>query len=112
MNCETYKVFLFKEFRTDVKALIKRYQSLRQEIDDLIVSLATHPRQGTSLGNGIYKIRLAIKSKGKGKSSGARVMTFVNIENTTVTLFFIYNKGDRDTVSDKELQSLVQKLQL
>mgnify|MGYP000125438985 CR=1 FL=1 len=63
---------------------------------------------GTPLGNDIYKIRLAIASKNKGKSGGARVMSFVKVTHTTVLLFSIYNKGDRDTISNKEVEELLK----
>ena len=65
------------------------------------------PTIGTPLGNDIYKIRLAIASKNKGKSGGARVMTFVKVTDTTVLLFSIYNKGDKDSISDNEIKELL-----
>ena len=65
---------------------------------------------GTPLGNDIYKIRLAISSKNKGKSGGARVLSFVQIIETTVLLFSIYNKGDIDNLSNKEIQDLIKSL--
>ena len=65
---------------------------------------------GTPLGNDIYKIRLAISSKNKGKSGGARVLSFVQIIDTTVLVFSIYNKGDIDNISDKEIQNLIKNL--
>ena len=65
---------------------------------------------GTPLGNDIYKIRLAISSKNKGKSGGARVLSFVQIIDTTVLLFSIYNKGDIDNLSNKEIQDLIKNL--
>jgi hypothetical protein len=58
-------------------------------------------------GNNIYKIRLKIASKNKGKSGGARVLTFVKIENETVLLFSIYNKGDVDSLSDNQIKNLI-----
>ena len=65
---------------------------------------------GTPLGNDIYKIPLAISSKNKGKSGGARVLSFVQIIDTTVLVFSIYNKGDIDNISDKEIQNLIKNL--
>lgn len=74
----------------------------------LFAELEENPTLGTPLGKGIYKIRLAIASKSKGKSGGARVMTFVEITETTVLLFSIYNKGDRNTLADKEIEGLLK----
>lgn len=67
-----------------------------------------HPTKGTPLGNDIYKIRLAISSKGKGKSGGSRVMSFVKVSETTVLLFSIYSKGTKDSISDKEIEELIK----
>ena len=58
--------------------------------------------------NNIYKIRLGIASKNKGKSGGARVLTFVKIENETVLLFSIYNKGEIDSMSDSQIKNLIK----
>jgi len=63
---------------------------------------------GTPLGNDVYKIRLAIASKNKGKSGGARVISFVKIINETVYLLSIYNKGEKDTLSDNEIEELLK----
>ena len=60
------------------------------------------------MGNDIYKIRLAIASKNKGKSGGVRVMSFVKVIDTTVLLFSIYNKGVKDSISDKEIKVLLK----
>jgi hypothetical protein len=63
---------------------------------------------GTSLGNNIYKIRLAVASKNKGKSGGARVMSFVKVSETSVLLFSIYSKGEKDSISEKEIEDLLK----
>ncbi|MBX7224763.1 MAG: type II toxin-antitoxin system RelE/ParE family toxin [Chitinophagales bacterium] len=53
-------------------------------------------------------MRLAIASKNKGKSGGARIIKFVKIIDETVFLLSIYNKGKKDTVSDKEIEELLK----
>ncbi len=63
---------------------------------------------GTPLGNDIYKIRLAIASKNKGKSGSVRVLSFVKLTQTTVLLFSIYNKGEVDSLTDKEIKELIK----
>jgi hypothetical protein len=72
--------------------------------------LKNNPEQGTGLGNNCYKIRLAIKSKGKGKSGGARVITYVYVEVTSVYLLTIYSKGEKDNISDNELAALLKEI--
>ncbi len=69
--------------------------------------MANNPFQGDGLGNGLYKVRMSIKSKGKGKSGGARVITMVKVIDKTVTLAAIYDKSDMETITDKELKDLL-----
>lgn len=105
-----YSVELSGNFKKEAKRLIKKYRSLKTEIAQLLTELETDPTKGTALGNDIYKIRMAVKSKGKGKSGGARAMSFVKVTNTTVLLFSIYNKGEKDSISDAEIQQLIKDL--
>lgn len=65
---------------------------------------------GIPMGHDCYKIRMAISSKGKGKSGGARVITFVQIIKTTIFLLSIYDKADIDNISDRELQERLRRL--
>ncbi len=104
----SYKIELTDNFKKEAKKLIKKYASLRIEIAELGKELAVNPTIGTHLGNDVYKIRLAIASKNKGKSGGARVMSFVKIIDETVFLLSIYNKGEKDTISDKEIEELIK----
>ncbi len=103
-----YKIELTDNFIKEAKKLIKKYPSLRGEIADLGNELAENPALGTPLGNDVYKIRLSIASKNKGKSGGARIISFVQIVDETVYLLSIYNKGDRDNISDQEIKELLK----
>ncbi len=71
-----YDFRISPEFRKAVKTLAKRYPSLKEDLLKLRQSLEQNPNQGVDLGGGLHKIRLNIKSKGKGKAGGARVITF------------------------------------
>ncbi|MEI7597448.1 MAG: type II toxin-antitoxin system RelE/ParE family toxin [Bacteroidota bacterium] len=104
----SYNIELTETFRKEAKKLIKKYASLQSEIAELGAELSENPTKGTALGNDIYKIRLAISSKRKGKSGGARIITFVKIINKTVFLLTIYNKGERNNISDKEIEALLK----
>ena len=104
----SYKIVLTDNFKKEAKKLTKKYASLKAELASLFKELEENPTMGTPLGNDIYKIRLAIASKNKGKSGGARVMSFVKVTHTAVLLFSIYNKGDKDTISNKEVEELLK----
>jgi mRNA-degrading endonuclease RelE of RelBE toxin-antitoxin system len=104
----SYKIELSDNFKKEAKRLIKKYPSLKSELANLFDELAKNPTLGISLGNDIYKIRLAIASKNKGKSGGARVMSYVKVTATTVLLFSIFNKGEKDSISDSEISELLK----
>jgi len=106
----TFKILITSDFKRDSKNLLKKYASLKSEILNLITSLEENPLQGAPLGNDCYKIRLAIKSKGKGKSGGARVITCVKIIDKNVYLLTIYSKSDKENISNKELEDLFKSL--
>ncbi len=107
-----YKIIPIENFQKEAKRLIKKYPSLKKELLTLSDKLEENPTLGIDLGNNIYKIRLAIASKGKGKSGGARVMTYIKVVETTVYLFSIYNKGDKNSISDKEIDKILKEAQL
>ena len=104
----SYKIQLSSNFKKEAKKLVKRYPSLKKELTNLFIELEANPTLGTPLGNNIYKIRLSIASKNKGKSGGARVMSFVKVIDTIVLLFSIYSKGDKDTISNVEIENLLK----
>ena len=81
-----------------------------QELQELSESLKADPRIGRDLGSGLFKIRIGIRSKGKGKSGGGRVVTYVIDEDQVVHLLTIYDKSELDTITTQELRELVREL--
>ena len=75
-----------------------------------VTELSQNPEQGIHLGSGVYKIRIAVASKGKGKSGGARVITQFKIVRQTVYLVSIYDKSEKENISDADLQLLLRKI--
>jgi mRNA-degrading endonuclease RelE of RelBE toxin-antitoxin system len=73
----SYNIIPTKRFEKEIKRLAKKYQSIKSEFADLIDLISKNPKSGTYLGNNCYKIRMAISSKGKGKSGGARIITYI-----------------------------------
>ena len=103
-----YSVIPIDKFKKEAKRLIKKYPSLKKELAELGIILTSNPAIGTSLGNNTYKIRVAIKSKGSGKSGGARVITYIITENKEVYLLTIYDKAELETIDDKTLRKIIQ----
>ena len=102
-----YKIFSIPPFDKQLKRLAKKYPSLKTEYATLLDVLEKDPKQGTTIGNNCYKIRLAINSKGKGKSGGARVITFLQTIETSVYLLSIHDKSEYENISNKELELLI-----
>jgi mRNA-degrading endonuclease RelE of RelBE toxin-antitoxin system len=105
-----YNVKSIKVFEKQFKKLYKKYPSLKSDLIKLVSSLKVDPFYGTSLGNNCYKIRMTISSKRKGKSGGARIITNIKISETNVYLLTIYDKKDKETISNKELSELLQQI--
>lgn len=103
-----YKVKSIEVFEKQAKRLFKKYTSLKWELLELVKELEKNPEQGTSIGNNCYKIRLAIASKNKGKSGGARVITNFVIADSCVYLLSIYDKSDKENLTNKELEELLK----
>ena len=112
------RIITTDNFRREARKLIKKYRSLKGELLELSKELEENPRKGIKIGEEVYKIRLAVKSKGRGKSGGLRVITYVEAivqelddENIALYLLSIYDKSDYENISDKLLRSLVQEIQ-
>ncbi|MDR0693737.1 MAG: type II toxin-antitoxin system RelE/ParE family toxin [Prevotellaceae bacterium] len=106
-----YNVLTIAPFDRQLKRLAKKFPSLKTEYALLIEELERNPKKGVLLGNNCFKIRLAIASKGRGKSGGARVITHLYITGETVFLLAIYDKNEQTDISDKELKELLAKIE-
>ena len=102
-----FEVKTVGRFERESRRLIRKYPSLKTELYQLIELLEDVPSTGIPIGQGFYKIRLAIRSKGKGKSGGARVITYVKVVDETVYLVTIYDKSEQSDIDVEELLELV-----
>jgi mRNA-degrading endonuclease RelE of RelBE toxin-antitoxin system len=106
----SFEIEITKRFEKELKKLCKKYTSLKSEYNELIEKLAYDPKTGTALGNNCFKIRISISSKQKGKSGGARVITHFFIEANTVYLLSIYDKSEKSTISQKEINQILKSI--
>ena len=102
-----YNIIAVPKFKRELKKLAKRLPSLKSDFSALLQCLQQNPRQGTMLGSHCYKIRMAVTSKGKGKSGGTSVITYLQFCASTLHLLSICNK---ESISDKELKELLAPL--
>lgn len=103
----SYNVVSIPPFDRQLKRLARKFPSLKVEYAELVDSLEENPKQGIAMANSCYKIRIVIKSKGKGKSGGARVITHVQVVGNNVFLLAIYDKSEQEDISDKEIGYLL-----
>ncbi|MBQ9204920.1 MAG: type II toxin-antitoxin system RelE/ParE family toxin [Prevotella sp.] len=105
------KVRMSEDFRAAYKRLKKRHKSLEQDFEQLLASLLQNPMQGVELDGGARKVRLAITSKGRGKSGGARVIIRVRIVRDELQLLYIYDKSDFENISDAYLRDVLKRME-
>ena len=99
------------DFERAAKRLSKKYPSLAADIRNLKADLIENPYLGIALGDDMYKVRMAIASKNKGKSGGARVITYFYQTAETVYLLLIYDKSETANITDGELKFLIAEIE-
>jgi mRNA-degrading endonuclease RelE of RelBE toxin-antitoxin system len=103
-----YNVIPTPDFKKFFKKLFKKYPSLKNDLAQLIEKLEDDYQIGTSLGNNLYKIRLAIESKNKGKSAGARVIYFFLDQDNEIYLIHIFDKSELENIPKETLVKLLK----
>lgn len=109
-------IILTDSFKKDAKKLAKRHRSLGKDIKSVISELEADPYLGDRIGPKSYKIRFAIKSKGRGKSGGGRLITFINISveekiednQINVYLVAVYDKSDIASIPDSVVNERIK----
>ncbi|MFI5196676.1 MAG: hypothetical protein ACHQD8_06275 [Chitinophagales bacterium] len=94
-----YNVVTIPPFIKRLRRLAIKYPSLKNEYLQLVALLESNPTTGISIGNHCYKIRIAIASKGKGKSGGARIFSLVKFFDNTVFLLAIFDKSEQENMT-------------
>jgi len=104
------KIRISDEFKTAYKRLKKKHKSLEADFEALLMSLQENPYQGVEIHEEIWKIRMNITSKGRGKSGGARVIIRVRIVMDELQLLYIYDNADFENVSDAYLRDILKRM--
>lgn len=108
----SYNIVPTHTFGRELKKLAKKHRSIKADIQELAEQLEKNPTMGDEVIEHCYKIRMAISSKNKGKSVGARVITYVYVAQETVFLLSIYDKGEQEDIDNHELKALIETLGL
>lgn len=106
----SYKIILTPNFKKWFKKLLKKYPLIKEDLRALCQSLQVNPTQGSEVFKNCYKVGLAIIGKGKGKSGDISLITYVRITSESVYLLSIYDKSDRETVTDAYIKYSLKDL--
>jgi len=107
------RIITEETFLKSLKPLARKYRSMKEDLKRLQEELTANPFLGTDLGKGVRKVRMAIGSKNKGKSHGARVITYaytLDEAEGVIHLLFIYDKAERGSISAAEIEALLAEV--
>ena len=104
----SFNIKTIPNFDKEFKKLYKKYPSLLDDFQIVLKELSLNPQFGTSIGKGCFKIRMSISSKNKGKSSGARIITCIKIQDEVITLISIYDKSEQADIPQNVLLQLLE----
>ena len=111
----SFEIKTIENFDRQAHRLAKHYPTFREDYKTLLEVLMKNPLAGVDLGGGIRKVRMSIASKGKGKSGGARVITYtadviLKERKGQLILLSVYDKSERSSISDNEIKRLKKLL--
>jgi len=90
---------------------LKKYASLNKNLRQLQTELLENPRMGVSYGANIYKVRIADETKGKGKSGGFRVITYLVNEiddQIIISLITIFDKSEESSITKDDISRIIK----
>lgn len=111
----SFKIITSEYVDKEIKRLSKRYKSFKADLIEFQQELLENPNQGVEIAPNIRKVRMAISSKGRGKSGGARVITFnalVSEVEGTLALLLIYDKADSSSVKINIIKDIIKEMGL
>ena len=96
------------EFEKALKRLAKKYPSLKADYLAFLAELEKNPMMGDEIFPHCRKARIAIKSKGKGKSGGGRIIFYFEVIEDKIVLLFIYDKAEMENVQSSYIEQILK----
>ncbi|MDR1022968.1 MAG: addiction module toxin RelE [Prevotellaceae bacterium] len=100
------------EFEKALKRLSRKYPSLKADYLAFLSELEKNPAMGDEIFPNCRKARIAIKSKGKGKSGGGRIIFYFEIIQDKIILLFIYDKSEMENVQTAYIEQILRATHL
>ncbi len=110
-NSMPYDLIFGPAFIRCIKALKKRFPSVKHDVELAIEILLESPAIGTVIPgtSGVRKLRVKNSDLSQGKSGGYRMLYyFEDRQSQRLYLLLLYAKSDRETVSLQEIQALIK----
>lgn len=107
-----YSVVLTRSFKRSVKRMEKRFRHVKNDVHIAIQVLLQSPKLGVVIpGASGIQVRVRNTDLPKGKSGGYRLLYYVEDQPApTIHLLLLYAKSDREDVTRRELQQLLDEL--
>jgi mRNA-degrading endonuclease RelE of RelBE toxin-antitoxin system len=102
------------EFKRNLRALAKKYRSIRSDIQPLVDQLLAGQLPGDQVPGvslTIFKVRLKNSDIQKGKRSGYRCIYYLKT-STDVILVTIYSKSEQSDISAERLHTILREMGL
>ncbi|MEH1864185.1 MAG: type II toxin-antitoxin system RelE/ParE family toxin [Nostoc sp.] len=96
-------------FKRNIRALAKKYRSIRNDIQPVIEQLQQGELPGDQIpgvGYAIFKLRVRNSDAQKGKSGGYRLIYYVKTA-TGIILLTVYTKSEQVDIAAKDIQSII-----
>lgn len=109
----TIQVQFTDKFKRNLRALAKKYRSIRKDIQPIIAQLEAGELPGdriVGIDYAIQKVRVRNSDIQKGKSGGYRVIYYIKT-NTNIILITIYSKLEREDISTKEIKQILTEFE-
>jgi len=105
------QILFSEEFKTRLRTLIKRYRSIRTDLQPLLDELQSGNFMGDQIpgtGYTVFKVRLKNSDIQKGKSGGYRVIYQLR-GDTYILLVVIYSKSDQDDIPANQIRDIIDR---
>jgi len=97
------------KFDKEVKKLSKKYNLIKQDLQNFILNFDTVHKESTVIKNNLHKVRLVNSNKNKGKSSGYRIYYYLKV-NDTIYLLTIYDKSQISSINENSLNQYINEI--
>jgi mRNA-degrading endonuclease RelE of RelBE toxin-antitoxin system len=112
MPGEPVNISFTLEFKRNLRALAKKYRSIRSDVQPLIDNLLAGELPGDQVPGvslTIFKVRIQNSDIQKGKRSGYRCIYYLKTRRIII-LVTIYSKSEQSDISAAKLRSILHEM--